>query len=85
MEPGLRVFRVVRPLELLGRQVAQGGVETDAVVERLEVLEEARRRLRPVMTMLEQMYLPRTPPHPAWRFSAPTAMSAFGPAPQPSS
>src|SRR5437879_3627104 len=45
MEPRLRVLRVMRPLELLRRQVAQGGVQADAVVERLDVLEDARPRL----------------------------------------
>src|SRR5579871_2838506 len=47
MEPRLRVNRVVRPLELLGGQIPQGGVEAGAVVERLDVREDARLRLLP--------------------------------------
>src|SRR5262245_52709090 len=45
MEPRLRVFRVVRALELLRGPIPQGGVQADAVVERLDVLEDARLRL----------------------------------------
>src|SRR5437868_4274509 len=41
MESRLRAFRVVRPLELLGGQIPRGGVAADAVVERLDVLEDA--------------------------------------------
>src|SRR5207248_11116160 len=47
MESRLRAFRVVRPLELLGGRVPQGGVAADAVVERLDVLEDARPGLLP--------------------------------------
>src|SRR4051812_4856102 len=42
MEPRLRVVRVMRPLEFLRRQIPQGGVPPDAVVKRLDVLEDAR-------------------------------------------
>ena len=42
METRLRVFRVVRPLELRRGQIPQGGVPADAVVEHLDVLEDAR-------------------------------------------
>src|SRR5262245_14054412 len=42
MEPQLRVVRVVRALEFLRRQIPQGGVQADAVVERLDVLEDTR-------------------------------------------
>src|SRR5262245_65730560 len=41
MDTGLRVVRVVRPLEFLRRQEPQGGVSADAVVKRLHVLEDA--------------------------------------------
>src|SRR5437868_2121575 len=40
MEPRLRVVRVVRALEFLRRQIPQGGVQADAVVERFDVLED---------------------------------------------
>src|SRR5665213_758285 len=42
MESRLRVVRVMRPLEFLRRQIAQGGVPPDAVVKRFKVLEDAR-------------------------------------------
>src|ERR1700722_7980357 len=42
MEPRLRVFRVMRPLEFLWRQIPQGGVPPDAVVKRFDVFKDAR-------------------------------------------
>src|SRR5262245_59634400 len=41
----LRVVQVIRPLELLVGHIPQGGVPADAVVERLDVLEDTRLRL----------------------------------------
>src|SRR5947209_9606597 len=42
MESRLRVLRVMRALELLRRQIPQGGVPPDAVVKRFDVFEDAR-------------------------------------------
>src|SRR5690242_14477112 len=47
MESRLRAVRVVRPFKLRRGQIAQGGVAADAVVERLDVLEDAGHRLLP--------------------------------------
>src|SRR3954451_22555424 len=59
MESGLRVVRVVRPLELGRGGVPQGRVQPDAVVERLDVLEDARPRLlaRGVPLVVDQLPL----------------------------
>src|SRR3954447_561164 len=61
MEPRLRVLPVMRPLEFLWRQIPQGGVPADAVVERLDVLEDARPRLlaRGVALVVDQLLLQR--------------------------
>src|SRR6476620_6351033 len=59
MEPELRAVRVVRPLVLGRGDVPQRRVPPDAVVERLDVLEDARPRLlaRGVVLVVDQLLL----------------------------
>jgi hypothetical protein len=68
MESRLRVVRVVRALELLRGHLPQGGVPAGAVVERLDVLKDARLRLLPcgVAPLVDQRgWVPFSHPRPA--------------------
>ena len=58
MESELRVVGVVRPLELGRGDVPQRRVPADAVVERLDVLEDARLRLLPAGVLLVMHQFP---------------------------